>query len=229
MKGIILEGVTGSGKTRIFGHLQRMLTAERPSNTKIFLSEHYTERVLEHQRESGTLTPAVVLDHLQRMIGMLESLRSAKAASKFSGRGGNATVLVVVERFLLGQVALMSTSDPSSWRVSPPLVDAIAALYRRIDACGLRTIVLRVLPDAMRDRVLSTRRYRNAAWCDYLASLGDDDAIVARYTAVQNTMLEHSRSLEAIVQPTFTEIGADWEDDQYEAVADDLKCRFLKP
>jgi len=29
------------------------------------------------------------------------------------------------------------------------------------------------------------------------------------------------------VQPTFTEIGGDWEDGQYMAVADDL--RFLKP
>lgn len=229
MKGIILEGVTGSGKTRIFGHLQRMLAAERPSNTKIFLSEHYTERVLEHHRENGTLTSAMVLDHLQRIIGMLESLRSTKVASKFSGRGGNVTVLVVVERFLLGQVALMSTSDPSSWCVSPPLVDEIAALYRRADACGLRTVVLRVAPDAMRDRVLSTRRYRNAAWCDYLASQGDDDVIVARYTALQNSMLEHCRRLDAIVQPTFIEVGADWEDDQYVAVADDLKCRFLSP
>ena len=89
--------------------------------------------------------------------------------------------------------------------------------------------MLRVAPDAMRDRVLSTRRYRNAAWCDYLASQGDDDVIVARYTALQNSMLEHCRRLDAIVQPTFIEVGADWEDDQYVAVADDLKCRFLSP
>jgi hypothetical protein len=52
-----------------------MLTAERPSNTKIFLSEHYTERVLEHQRESGTLTSAAVLDHLQRSTTRRTSVR----------------------------------------------------------------------------------------------------------------------------------------------------------
>ena len=50
MAGIILEGVTGVGKTRLFHAIQAWLAENRASNTKLLLSEHYSERVLEARR-----------------------------------------------------------------------------------------------------------------------------------------------------------------------------------
>lgn len=227
MKGVILEGVTGAGKSRISSHLQRILASDAPSNTKLFLGEHYTDRVLEHLRDGGKLTPAHVLVHLHRITSVLSPLRVAKADSKFAGRDGNTTVLVVIERFLLGHIASMTIAEPGSWSLAAHVVDAMAALYQNVRDCGLHTVVLRIAPEALGERVLSTRRYRNAAWRDYLARQGDDDAIVRYHGALQGVLLDYCGTLQAIVQPTFVDVGADWGDHQYAAAASDLARRFL--
>jgi type IV secretory pathway ATPase VirB11/archaellum biosynthesis ATPase len=55
--GWIMEGTVASGKTTLIQALQQILIAKYPPRTKIFISEHYTERVLEDQKASGNLTP----------------------------------------------------------------------------------------------------------------------------------------------------------------------------
>lgn len=226
MIGVVLEGVTGSGKTRLVGHLQRLLAAGAPSNTKVFLGEHYTERMLEHLQEAGTLAPKAVFAHLHEMLGILEPLRAAKQRSKFRERAGNTTVLVIVERFALGRIAGMQLRDPAAWALTPALVDSIDALYRRADGFGLRRIVMRVAPEAIRERVLSTRRHRNAAWSEHLAGQGDDEAIVARYTREQRLLLQMSEAL-SVVQPVYVDVAGVWDDAEYARTAEALVHRFF--
>jgi len=227
MNGILLEGITGSGKTRLFGHLQRILADRARSNTKILLGEHYTERVLEHLRDGGTLTPEQVLAHLHGVLNMLDALRSAKAASKLRDRRGNATVLVVMERFAISQIAAMALAEPAACLLSASLVEAIAGLYQRADACGLKTVVLRVAPSAIGERVLSTTSYRNAAWRSYLARSGDDEAIVRHHTALQDALCACCRTLQGIVRPEFIDVAGACCEDEYASVAHDLARRFL--
>lgn len=227
MLGVIIEGTTGSGKTRLAGHLQRVLAAGAPSNTKLFIGEHYTERVLEHLQEAGTLVPATVLAHLHQLLAVLEPLRAAKQQSKFRGRAGNTTVLVVMERFLLGRIANMRVRNREHWTLTPDLVAAIAELYRRADECGLRRVILRIAPEAIRERVLSTRHHRNAAWRDFLLAQGDDDAVVQRYVSEQDILLEAAEELRSIVHPVYVEVSGGWDDSAYASAAEDLVRRFF--
>jgi thymidylate kinase len=227
MIGLIIEGITGSGKTRLLGHVQRVLATRAPSNTKLFIGEHYTERALEHLQEAGTLVPLTVIEHLHQLFAVLDPLSAAKQRSKFRDRAGNATVLVLMERFLLGRIAIMRMHDHDAWKLTPELVASITELYRRADDCGLRRVILRITPEAIRDRVLSTRHHRNAAWSEFLAAQGDDHAIVHRYVREQNLLLEASEALSSIVQPVYVDVDAVWEDSEFEAVADDLVRRFF--
>lgn len=75
MRGCIIEGVTASGKSSIFRQIQRNLLDKQPANTKLLLSEHYTERTLEHLMHAGELTEDRVIAHLR---GLLEPLRQLK-------------------------------------------------------------------------------------------------------------------------------------------------------
>ncbi len=48
----IIEGVVGSGKTTLIREMQQLLAIKYPARTKIYISEHYTERVLEDEVRS---------------------------------------------------------------------------------------------------------------------------------------------------------------------------------
>ena len=52
MRGIILDGVSASGKSSILNLVQQRIVKEYPSSTKLFISEHYTQRMLEHKLEA---------------------------------------------------------------------------------------------------------------------------------------------------------------------------------
>jgi len=55
MRGIIIDGVTASGKTSIIKNLNISLSESKPPMTKFFISEHYTERMLEHLKDDDQL------------------------------------------------------------------------------------------------------------------------------------------------------------------------------
>src|SRR5437879_12217786 len=85
MTGVVVEGVVAAGKTTLLRHLQQHLVDLRPACTKLVLSEHYAERVLEDRRAACTLTPDEVLTHAAGVLQLIESLHALRAGSKFAG------------------------------------------------------------------------------------------------------------------------------------------------
>lgn len=71
MKGIIIDGVAASGKTTILKHLHNKINENNPTITKFFVSEHYTERMLEHLKESGELDGLHIKKHIENIIQAL--------------------------------------------------------------------------------------------------------------------------------------------------------------
>lgn len=190
--GLILEGVTGSGKSTLLRALQRRILDRYPNRTKLVFSEHYTERMLEHHKEEGALTEAMVLEHLGTMLEPVEKLAAMKARSKFAARGGNSNVLAIYERFLLGHVANMRMRDERSWVL---LGEATGTLLCRVERLGFQIVVLHVPEQDLGKRVLSTRAWRNQAWKDHLAQIGDDAAVVDYYCAWQRHLQSAASTL----------------------------------
>ncbi len=50
INGWIIEGVLASGKTTFIKELQHILANKYPATTKVYISEHYTERILEDEK-----------------------------------------------------------------------------------------------------------------------------------------------------------------------------------
>ncbi|PWU16423.1 MAG: hypothetical protein C5B45_00515 [Chlamydiae bacterium] len=44
----IIEGVSGAGKSCLLNALQKLFVTHYPKATKLFISEHFTQRSLEH-------------------------------------------------------------------------------------------------------------------------------------------------------------------------------------
>jgi thymidylate kinase len=76
ISGLILEGVSGSGKSALLRELIRSERfVQRSFHSTIVLSEHQTQRVLERKERERGLTPADNLALLNQHVAYLESLR----------------------------------------------------------------------------------------------------------------------------------------------------------
>jgi hypothetical protein len=205
MAGIILEGVTGVGKTRLFHAIQAWLAENRASNTKLLLSEHYSERVLEARRKVGALAEDQVVAHLDKLLQPLRDLEGLWAHSGFPPAAGPARVVAVIERFLIGQVVHMRCHQPHRWPNT--CAPAIEGLYREASTLGLRTVVLVLPADRLAERIRSTRAHRNAAWSAFLDGFGNDGAAIAHFERWQALMHETVEQWRAVVQPEIVDMS----------------------
>jgi hypothetical protein len=192
VRGIIVEGVTASGKSTILRSLQQRLAIERPTTTKLFLSEHYTERVLEDARANHTLTLAKALQHITELVSTIEQINSWKVNGKFADISGNSEIIVLVERFYGAHVAnLESRGVP----MSQTILQSVATLYDRLASIGMSIAILTVQPELLPAPVADTRGNRNQKWSNYLDSIGDREAINAHFLRWQERLVSFYATL----------------------------------
>jgi hypothetical protein len=187
--GLVVEGVVGTGKTTLLNQLQRRLVEARPSCTKLVLSEHYTERVLEDLKAAGTLTSSEVLAHSSDLLRLIETLYHMKATSKFADNATNASIAVLVERWLGSHVANLAGMERWEWSNDWPAFRAIASQCTRLHQLGFRFLVLQVSRPQLRTRMERTLVHRNDEWRRYIHSQGGLDAAVDRYAAWQEALV----------------------------------------
>jgi|HubBroStandDraft_6_1064221.scaffolds.fasta_scaffold115654_3 hypothetical protein len=187
--GIVVEGVVAAGKTTLLNQLQRRLVEARPSCTKLVLSEHYTERVLEDLKAAGTLTSTEVVAHSSGVLGLIETLNCMKATSKFADNATNASIAVLVERWLGSHVANLAGMHRWEWSPDWPAFREIVRQCARLHQLGFRFLVLQVSFPQLRTRMERTLVHRNDEWRRYIHSQGGLDAAVERYAAWQDALV----------------------------------------
>jgi thymidylate kinase len=192
MRGIIVEGVTASGKSTILRSLQQRLAIERPTTTKLILSEHYTERVLEDARASHTLTHNKTLQHITELVSTIEQINSWKVNGKFADISGNSEIIVLVERFYGAHVANLESLGVS---VPQTILQSLATLYDRLASIGMSIAILTVQPELLPAAVADTRGNRNQEWSNYLDSIGDREAINAHFLNWQERLVSFYATL----------------------------------
>ena len=79
-----------------------------PHSTKLFISEHYTQRMLEHALENNTLNSQMVKRHIDQIIDQLQMYQLMLDESKFTMKPSGAQAFVTIERFLLTFLATQS-------------------------------------------------------------------------------------------------------------------------
>lgn len=217
MRGIILEGVSGSGKTTLFAALQRRLP---PAATKLVVSEHYTDRWLEEARKQGRSSVGAAIRHIDGVMAPVRLFAGLEGAGKFAGRGGDAGVYVLFERFLGSHLAYLGRDGIVP---TEPERARIAALYAEVAGLGLRLVIVRLGPDVLPRAVLSTRAHRSPDWRRWLDAHGDDAAITAAFTAWQDALLTACRGLDAEV----VDARAPWDPGAAGALAGRLAAAYL--
>ncbi|MBT9177421.1 MAG: hypothetical protein DDT20_01754 [Firmicutes bacterium] len=170
---IVIEGIVATGKTTLVKAIERSaLWQDRP--TKVIISEHYTERVLELTSPTIAERQALLAEHLS----IAQTLHKRWAGSRF--KGNNALEpLIIMERFHLTHAAQVGDFAP----------------FREFDAAlrelGGRLILLHHPPELLLQNIMATIPSRPPMWENWLRSLGSEKDIEAYFSQLQRRCLEY--------------------------------------
>ena len=81
------------------------------------------------------------------------------------------------------------------WDTNSQDKSRIIDIYNRLEILGFSVVILK-LPDSMISQaVVSTKLYRNTAWCQYLETIGNDEEVGSYYLNWQNKLFEFYHTL----------------------------------
>lgn len=202
MKGIIIEGIVGSGKTSIVKYVRQSLLEEKPNSSVVFLSEHYTQRMLEHLSENNALTPDLVKKHITQIIHTLTQFQNMLEQSKFAQNPRGSEMYVVLERFIITHFLLFNSKKGYS-KVE------IKKHFHVLSDLGFSQIVLTIPKKQIKKRALSTIEHRNKTWNKYLTAKGNELEIERHYIKLQNTLLSCARQYKNQIPTEILEVKND--------------------
>lgn len=220
ISGWIIEGVVASGKTTFIKELQQILANRHPARTKVCISEHYTERVLEDEKAKRSLTAQATIDLASNIVEELEAIASWKSESKFCQNQGNAVIDSTLERFLGSHHANLKTMN--LWHSNSQDESRIIDIYNRLEVLGLSVVILKLPDSLISQAVASTKLYRNTAWRQYLETIGNDEEVGYYYLNWQNKLFEFYNALSENIEIKILMIDPIHSKDQYSELAASL-------
>ncbi len=193
-KGIIIEGIPGSGKTSTIRQIQRLPAfLQREATTLLLLGEEITQRTLELRTQEGSLSAEDHQQLLDELITPLEQKQERFLKRGWSGGESRFQFLYLLERFHLTHATYYPYLQ--DWDYS-----AIEERLKKLSAKGCLFVMD---PAVMRYRIIESRPY--PAWRRYLARYGkNDEEIVEHYVRQQEAMLQraHTSGLDWLILDT---------------------------
>ncbi|CAG9001645.1 MAG: hypothetical protein CENE_03668 [Candidatus Celerinatantimonas neptuna] len=178
MSAVIIDGISGAGKTLLLQGLQRVAQEQVPNYSKLIITEHMTERFFEK------VTPSVcdVHTHVARILRLVDQLQLVRAAGPFATH--DRILTIAVERLFLTLISRrLMTSD-----FFVQEAELIASLK-------LRHVFLVVPDEQIEERIARSLSHRTKAWADYVDSLGGLRGAVQYFSARQTDMTEANAQL----------------------------------
>jgi hypothetical protein len=224
-RGLVIEGVSGIGKTCLLRSLQIALAERRPGSTSLFLSEHYTERVLEDLRAQSALTRADILEHVETCImPIIEGTVGMQSNSKFDGRDGTPLVRIIIERWVGGMFANLAADRVGMTPRDATANARISSNLSRLRELGITVVVLYAENKHLFSLVRSTLSHRNTKWAQYLDRLEKEHGDIGRYFSTwQDSLCEHYRNFESS-HIRFVEITHPLDDNRIKLLTEELYC-----
>lgn len=177
MSGVIIEGISASGKSIIFKKLtNRDWYKEKQS--KIQLSEYLTERIVENIEP--TVDKRVEL--LEGYVDILEKVYFNFYNSRFK----NTSSERVNPFFILERFHMTHSVESSSF-------NAFKDIDNRLDNMNFKLILLIIDENAVKERLIDTFPRRPATWKNYCLSFGGINGAVEKYVNMQRKLLDFSK------------------------------------
>lgn len=181
MAGLILEGVSGSGKSTVLeATLRSESYLDRGYLSSVVLSEHHTQRVLEAKERSEGLNVEDNVALLRQHLDVVHTMHSRLQRMQWGALGKlRHRACYAMERFHLTHVCHY---EHMRWEYVKDIDEALSEI-------GCKLCLLRVDDGEIEERVVSLRR--NQEWRAYLGSRGPTgDHLVDYYVTQQEQLLD---------------------------------------
>lgn len=167
MKRIIIEGITGSGKSTIYKTIVDKLKSSEGSNF-LFLNEYMTFRTFEKEVDiedssKNTFTNICSFIHWLTSIYVNADLQN-------TSRGHNEQLCCLMEGFHWNAYARGILSK-----------ETFCGIENEVNSLGFGIVFLALSESEIKKRsVTETRQYRTSGWNKYLNTLGNSDDEIAK-------------------------------------------------
>ena len=191
---VLLDGITGAGKSTVFQALRTSSWAARYESWLV-LSQAVTLRVAP---------PEHITEHLCRLAGQLRALAEDHAASEFAGRDDmRGSVLVLTEGFhvygVLEHVAVERRRE------------ALRRIESGLPGTGVLLVSLELDEEVIAERsVASPLRHRSAGWRRFVARYGSTPEEIAEYYVVRQRAHRELVAASALNVLRINTSAADW-------------------
>lgn len=193
---LIIEGITGSGKTTISRKIKTGLSDEM--NNMIFLSQFYTSSIgyKEVQHVANQKIDAMIKT-------VLDLVKCCDLGySEYGVYDEKRKINVILECFHIENFAKGYITDEFLWKA----IDKV--LYE----LGFKLVILYLPEEEIYERCIeSTRKYRSSEkWDQYLLSLGEEKEEINYFKEIQNNimLLSEGTNMEKIIINTS---GMEWD------------------
>jgi thymidylate kinase len=202
MRGLILEGIVGSGKSSVLRSLKKQLTEQDGSS--MVLSEHITERPMEPLR-SANLEKS--LSHLGQLVCLIKQINDIEQSVQ---KYPYPSVQFILERFHFSHCLDIAGFEK---------FDAFVEIDRQMESLGSKLVVLTLHEKLILDRsIVSTKKTRTEAWAKYLAQIADSDEGAAGYYKKQQddfvSLCEKSEIPSMVVDTS----NRDWDEVSFQVI-----------
>lgn len=210
-QGIILEGISGTGKTSVFEALANHKKMQSiPAKSRLILSEHHTQRILELEEQKGILTPQHHTELLDQLVAFIEHLNL-----RTSHRGWQSDHLqeqdlfFLFERFHLTHVFRFPYMNWSQ----------VVAIDHRLKSLGAVLCLLTVNAETLEKRLFSRR---HECWLNYLKQYGDSPSDIVNTLINRQKVAQELAALSSL--PT---LAIDTSDNTIDQVTDLITTECL--
>jgi hypothetical protein len=179
-QGLILEGISGTGKSAVLEsllahpHMQHL-----PALSRLVLTEHHTQRVLEILEQQEILDSTHHISLLEDLVSFIENMQSRTSARGWNESGLQPyDLFFLIERFHLTHVFRFPYMN---WH-------QVAHIDQRMRKIGAVLGLLTVDADILEERLFSRQ---NACWFNYLKGYGETpDAVVNTFMQRQTLAIQ---------------------------------------
>lgn len=200
MRGVIIEGVTGSGKSATYERLKRGFDQD----SGLLLSQVFTQRLLEHLPRRSASDVLMLCDNY---VSFLESIQALYESSVFvtHPRKESLRFSFIFESFHMNHILEFGLGDKQIF----------GPLEKRLRNIGTTVVMLKIPEDRILERsIRRTRQSRSARWLQYQMAFGmTDDELATRYKLQQ-------RELEQwVVDSRLPHVVVDTSEEDWEQIA----------
>lgn len=196
MIGLVLEGIVGSGKTSVIRHLKKYFLEKDCS--VLILTEHYTERPMEPLPAASSVKSVSHLNQITNVVKTLHEMENETPS------GLRSDAYFVFERFHLSHCLDISGFEH---------FDKYRDIDRQLNTFGCKLVVLTIEENIILERcVVSTRKWRDEKWKNYLTRIAPtEEGVADHYKKQQKEFVELCQQSE-IPSMVVDASNQDWEE-----------------